>query len=506
MVKLILNRGLERIVKMLLRQLLEELEYICIQGSLDIPISQLIYNSKNACMDGVFVCLSGARFDGHDYIDEVVSKGVTAVITEKDIEPAPNLTIIRVKNTRYALACMSAAFFGHPARELITVGITGTKGKTTTSYMIKSILEHSGIKTGLIGTIETIIGDKHIPAYNTTPESYIVQQSFREMVNSGCRCVIMEVSSQGLMLHRVSGFTFDYSIFTNLEKDHIGPNEHKDFADYIRCKSMLFKQSKLGIVNIDDLHITDVMEGHVCQLETFGLHDNADIRGENIHLFNHAGKIGIAYRVSGLVNFDVNVNIPGRFNVYNSLAAIGLCRHFNIDSETINDGLASVTVKGRLELVPVSSQFTLMIDYAHNAMALKSLLTTLKEYKPGRIVTMFGCGGNRDRNRRFEMGEVSSKLSDLTVVTSDNPRNEEPMAIIEDILQGTLKGLGEVITIPDRQAAIRFCIEHARKGDVIILAGKGHEDYQEIKGVKYHMDEREIIRDILVQNPGIAKL
>jgi len=496
----------ERIVKMLLSQLLEELEFICIQGHTDIPITRLIYNSKDACTDGVFVCLSGARFDGHDYIDEVVSKGVTAIITEKDVPLAKGLTIIRVENTRYSLACMSAAFFGHPARELITVGVTGTKGKTTTAYMIKAILEKAGIKTGLIGTIEIIIGDKHIPALNTTPESYIVQQYFREMVDAGCKCVAMEVSSQGLMLHRVSGFTFDYSIFTNLEKDHIGPNEHKDFEDYLHCKSMLFKQSKQGIANIDDVHFTAVMEGHACQLDTFGLHDNADICGNNIHLVNHGGKIGIAYHVNGLVDFDVNVNIPGRFNVYNSLAAIGLCRHFQIGSDTINEALSSVSVMGRLELVPVSSQFSLMIDYAHNAMALKSLLETLKEYSPTRIVTMFGCGGNRDRNRRFEMGEVASKLSDLTVVTSDNPRNEEPLAIIEDILQGTKKGPGKVVTILDRKEAIKYCIEYAEKGDVIILAGKGHEDYQEIKGVKYHMDERELIRDILSENPEVLKL
>jgi len=488
---------LERISKMLLRQLLEELEFTSIQGNIDIPISQLIYNSKNACKDGVFVCLSGANFDGHDYIPEVAACGVTAVITEKDVTPIENITIIRVEDTRYALACMSAAYFGHPARELTTVGITGTKGKTTTTYMIKSILDHSGIKTGLIGTIETIIDNKHIPAYNTTPESYIVQKYFREMVAAGCQCVVMEVSSQGLMLHRVSGFSFDYSIFTNLEKDHIGPNEHKDFADYIHCKSMLFRQSKLGIANIDDLHFADIMEKHTCEIESFGLHSNADIRGENIHLTNYDGKIGIAYHVSGLINFDVDVNIPGKFNVYNSLAAIALCRHFDIDTTAMKDSLSKVTVKGRLELVPVSNQFSLMIDYAHNAMALKSLLTTLKEYKPKRIVTLFGCGGNRDRNRRFDMGEISSKLSDLTVVTSDNPRNEEPMAIIEDILQGTARGCGEVITIPDRKEAIKYCIQHAKEGDVIILAGKGHEDYQEIKGTKYHMDERELIQEIL---------
>lgn len=405
--------------------------------------------------------------------------------------------MIRVSDTRLALAKASAAYFGHPAKELITIGITGTKGKTTATYMVRSILESSGFKTGLIGTIETIIGDEKIPSANTTPESYVVQESFRKMADAGCKCVVMEVSSQGLMLHRVGGFIFDYGIFTNLEPDHIGPNEHKDLDDYIHCKSLLFKQCRQGIFNADDSHLEQILEGHTCKVETYGFSENADIRASKVHLTDKGGTLGVAYHMSGLLSMDVEIDIPGTFSVYNSMTAIAICRHFGVEKEKILSSLASIRVKGRVEILPVSSKFTLMIDYAHNAMSLNSLLTTLKEYHPKRLVCLFGCGGNRSRERRFEMGEVSSKLSDLTIVTSDNPRKEEPEAIIEDILTGVRRADGEYITIVDRKEAIRYAIEHAKEGDVIVLAGKGHEDYQEINGKKYHMDEREIVADVV---------
>lgn len=482
---------------MKLSQLLERMDYECIQGSVDIPVSHLLYDSRNACPDGVFVCISGAVMDGHKFIPDVLTKGVTAVIVEKDVSVPERITVIRVKNTRSALAYMSAAYFGYPAEQLKTIGITGTKGKTTTTYMVRSILENSGFKTGLIGTIETIIGKKVIKASNTTPESYLVQQYFRDMVNAGCECVVMEVSSQGLMLNRVDGFTFDYGIFTNLGPDHIGPNEHKDLDDYIHCKSLLFKKCRHGIVNIDDDYVERIIDGHTCELETFGMSQKADYQASNINLLHKSGLLGVTYHLSGLLNMDVEIDIPGRFSVYNSLTAIAICHHFNVPEKSILNALKDIHVKGRLENVPISPRFTLMIDYAHNAMALESLLISLKEYHPKRLVTVFGCGGNRDPHRRYEMGEVSSNLSDLTVVTSDNPRFEEPMAIIEDILIGVKKGPGKYVTIPDRKEAIKYCIENAQDGDVIILAGKGHEDYQEIKGIKYPMDERDLIADIL---------
>ena len=460
---------------MKLSHLLERMDYTCVQGSVDIPISHLLYDSRNACPDGVFVCISGAVMDGHTFISDVVMKGVTAVIVEKEVKAPAHVTVIRVENTRSALAYMSAAYFGYPAEQLKTIGITGTKGKTTTTYMVRSILENSGFKTGLIGTIETIIGKKVIKANNTTPESYLVQQYFRDMVNAGCECVVMEVSSQGLMLHRVDGFTFDYGIFTNLGPDHIGPNEHKDLDDYIHCKSLLFQQCRHGIVNMDDDYVERITDGHTCDLETFGMSEKADFRASDMKLLQKPGLLGVTYRLSGRMDMDVEIDIPGRFSVYNSLTAIAICHHFNVPKENILKALTDVHVKGRLETIPISPKFTLMIDYAHNAMALESLLLSLKEYHPKRLVTLFGCGGNRDPHRRYEMGEVSSNLSDLTVVTSDNPRFEEPMAIIDDILIGVRKGPGNYVTIPDRKEAIKYCIDNAEDGDVIILAGKGHD-------------------------------
>lgn len=481
---------------MTLERLIEKLSYEVVQGSIDVPVTELVFDSRKACKDGVFVCISGAVVDGHSFIDEVVSKGITSIVVEKDVNAPDGVTVIKVESTRLALACMSAAYFDYPAEKLKTIGITGTKGKTTTSYMVKSILEKTGFKTGLIGTIETIIGDTHIPAVNTTPESYVVQQSFRQMVDAGIECVVMEVSSQGLMLHRVGGFTFDYGIFTNLEPDHIGPNEHKDFEEYLQCKGMLFKQCKVGIVNVDDAHTQKVLEGHTCQVESFGFSEDADLRAQNVELINKPGFLGVSYQISGKMNMDVAIDVPGKFSVYNSLAAISICRHFGVKDEAIKEALVGIRVKGRVELLPVSKHFTLMIDYAHNAMSLESLLTTLKAYNPKRLVCLFGCGGNRSKLRRYEMGEVSSKLADLTVITSDNPRDEDPQAIMDDILTGVKKADGEYVMIADRKEAIRYCMVHAKEGDVIVLAGKGHEDYQEIKGKKYHMDERELVAEV----------
>lgn len=491
---------------MLLKDLLVKFEYEVFQGSDDIKINHLQNDSRKVGENDVFVCIKGAGFDGHEFIDDVCAKGAMAIVVQEDVNVPKGVTVIKVANTRLALACMSADYFENPAEKLITVGITGTKGKTTTTYMVRSVLERVGIKTGLIGTIETIIGEEVTPANNTTPESYIVQETFAKMVEAGCKCVVMEVSSQGLMLHRVSGFTFDYGIFTNLEPDHIGPNEHKDFDEYLNCKSLLLKQCKHGIVNMDADFIEQVLEGHVCDLETYGVEGNYDFKATDIKLFTKPGCLGAAYDLSGKMNFFVEINVPGTFSVYNSLCAIAICSHFTDDVSKIQEALIDVRVKGRVEIIPVSKRFTLMIDYAHNAMSLESLLTSLKKYNPKRLVTLFGCGGNRSKDRRFEMGEVSSRLSDFTIVTSDNPRFEEPMDIINDILMGVHKADGEYVTVPDRKDAIRYAILNAKDGDVIVLAGKGHEDYQEIKGVKYAMDERVLISEIIKEDEVKAVL
>ena len=445
----------------------------------------------------MFVCIKGATFDSHDVAGEAAKNGAVVIVAEHPVDVPAGTAVVLVEDTRYALALISAAYFGYPAKKLKVIGITGTKGKTTTTFMIRSILEHAGISTGLIGTIEVIIGDKHIPAHNTTPESYEVQEYFAQMVAAGCKVAVMEVSSQGLKLHRTAGIRFDIGIFTNLAPDHIGENEHASFEEYMECKSRLFRQCDIGIVNADDEHCSDILKGHTCKVETYGFSEKADLRASDLKLVNRPGFLGVDYHVSGLLNFDVEIDMPGRFSVYNSLVAIAVCRHFDIPKEDMLAALEVVQTKGRIEKVKVSDDFTLMIDYAHNAMSLESLLTTLKEYNPKRLICLFGCGGNRSKLRRYEMGEVSGNLADLTVITSDNPRFEEPQAIIDDIKTGIAKTSGKYVEIIDRKEAIRYVIENGRPGDVIVLAGKGHEDYQEICGVKHPMDERVLIAEVL---------
>lgn len=480
-----------------IRELLVGFEYEIVQGDIDRDYSEFVTDNRKVTKDSVFICIAGANFDGHSVAGDVCEKGACAVVVEKDVEVPDDVTVIKVASTRAAMAYISAAYYDFPAKSLTTIGITGTKGKTTTTYLIKSILEQSGRKVGLIGTIEAIIGDKHIKANNTTPESTVIQKYMRQMVDCGCDCVVMEVSSQGLMLHRTLGITFDIGIFTNLEPDHIGPNEHDSFEHYMQCKSLLFRQCKMGIVNGDDEHVEKVIAGHTCEIEKYGMSDGLDYVAQNLSFVSESGKLGMMFDVTGKCDFTAKINMPGKFSVYNALCAIAVCKNLGISNEVIKEVLPKGFVKGRIEMIDVSNDYTLMIDYAHNAMALESLLVTLKEYNPGRIVTLFGCGGNRAKSRRYEMGEVSGRLSDLTVITSDNPRNEEPLDIIADIRTGIDKTDGEYIEIPDRKEAIRYCILNGKPGDIIVLAGKGHEDYQEICGVKHPMDERVLIEEIM---------
>lgn len=482
---------------MILRELLKEVEYTLVQGSEEIEITALCYDSRKVVPDSVYVCIPGTIVDGHDFIENAIQAGAGAIVISKDVTISSELTVIRVEDARLALALMSAAFFDHPAKQLKVIGITGTKGKTTTVYMMKSILENAGYQVGLMGTIETIIGQEIIPAHNTTPESYVIQENFSKMVHAGCDICVMEVSSQGLMMKRTAGFEFEIGIFTNLEPDHISPTEHANFEDYAACKGLLFQQCKLGVVNCDDKNWQMVLKDHTCRMETYGLSDQADLYAYDINLVQKGGHLGVEYLLGGLLNEKIQLDLPGRFSIYNSLAAIAVCRHFQVQMDSMKSALKNAHVKGRIEMIKVSEDFSLMIDYAHNAMALESLLSTLKEYHPGRLVCVFGCGGNRDKQRRYEMGEVSGRLADYTIITSDNPRFEEPKAIMDDIVAGMEKTKGAFIQIADRKEAIRYAILNGKKDDVIVLAGKGHEDYQEIKGVHYPMDERVLIQEIL---------
>nr|WP_297704634.1 UDP-N-acetylmuramoyl-L-alanyl-D-glutamate--2,6-diaminopimelate ligase [uncultured Butyrivibrio sp.] len=464
-----------------------------------IEVSEVVNDNRKISEGSLFICISGANFDGHSCAMDAATKKAAAIVVEKEVElpEGCDMAVVRVENTRYAMAFISAAYFDHPASKLKTIGITGTKGKTTTTYLIRNMLENAGHKVGLIGTIEVIIGDEHIHAENTTPESFTLQEYMARMVEAGCDSVVMEVSSQGLMLHRTQGFTFDIGIFTNIEADHIGPNEHKDFEDYMHCKGLLFKQCKIGICNGDDIHTDDILEGHTCKAYTYGFGEGLDLRAINLAYIRKPGELGVFFDTEGLINMHAEIRTPGKFSVYNALCAIAVAQELGCTPEEIAPALKEAKVKGRIEMVKVSDEFTLMIDYAHNAMALKSLLTTLRDYHPNRLISVFGCGGNRSKLRRFEMGEVSGKYSDFTIITSDNPRFEEPEAIMDDIETGMKKTDGKYIKITDRKEAIRYAIEHGEQGDIIVLAGKGHEDYQEIKGVKYPMDERVIIQEIL---------
>ncbi len=482
---------------MKLEKLLTRINYTVVSGSTEIDITDVIYDSRKVIKGCAFVCLVGSAVDGHKFAEDAVKKGAAAVIVSRDDISVSGVTVIKTEDTRKTLAFMSAEYFGNPADTLTTIGITGTKGKTTTAAMIQAILEKGGIKTGTIGTLGIVIGDKIIKTDNTTPESYEIQKALRQMIDEGCKCCVMEASSLGIKWHRTDGFIFDYGIFTNFSHDHIGGVEHPTMEDYLACKAKLFRQCTTGIINIDDPTAEKMVENHTCSIETFGCDPKAELKASGATLISKPGYLGVHFDVSGTVDMAVDVAIPGMFTVHNALAAIAVCRHFNIPQQAIYDGLNEVKVKGRVEAVNVPGNYTLLIDYAHNAVSMENVLTTLREYHPNRLVTLFGAGGNRPRDRRFEMGEISGRLSDLSVITEDNSRMEDVNDIIADIKVGMEKTDGKYIAIPDRTDAIRYCIENAQDGDIIVLAGKGHEDYQDKNGKKTHYDEREVIDAIL---------
>ena len=463
----------------------------------DLEITDIVYDSRKTCPGCAFVCMRGANSDGHKYAAAAAAAGASVIFAEEPVD-APSAQVILVEDTRKALALLSAAFFGNPAQGDITViGVTGTKGKTTTAYMIHSILESAGHKCGVIGTIGVLIGQDLIPTDNTTPMSYDVQKYLRQMADQGCQYCVMEASSIGLKDLRVYGFPFEVGVFTNFSEDHIGGVEHKDMKEYLESKAKLFSMCRVGVLNADDPSTEGVLQGHTCQVKTYGFDHPADLRGANCRHLNRPGFLGIAFEVSGEENFTTEVDIPGRFNAYNALAAMGACHELGISVEAMKQGLSTVKVKGRVEPVPVPGNYTLLLDYAHNAVSMENILTTLREYEPKRLICLFGAGGNRPKVRRYEMGEVSGKLADLSVITADNSRFEDVLDIIADIKTGMAKTDGKFIEIPDRREAIRWCLDNAQDGDIIVLAGKGHEDYQEIKGKKYPFDERVVIRELL---------
>ena len=483
---------------MKLSDILKNVDYTA-QTSLDPEISDLIYDSRKVKEGTAFFCLKGYTSNGHDYAKSAVEMGAAALIISDDLdfEVPGSVAVIKTADTRLALALASNEFFGNPADELMTVAITGTKGKTTTAAMIAEIFEHAGIMTGTIGTLGVVYGGNTYKTNNTTPESYEIQKSLRDMINAGCKAMVIEASSIGLKHNRLAGLTFDVAVFTNFSDDHIGGVEHKDMAEYLYCKSLLFRQCKNASANIDDPSWQEITKDFKGDILTYGFSDSAQLKAKNDRLLSEGGFIGVHFETEGLKNLSLDVGVPGKFNAYNALAAISAVSFFDVPDSAIVDGLRVAHVKGRVEPVKVPGNYSLLIDYAHNALSMENVLTTLRQYNPNRLITMFGAGGNRPKVRRYEMGETSGRLSDLSVITEDNSRFEDVMDIIEDIKTGIHKTDGKYVVVPNRKDAIRYCMENAEDGDIIVLAGKGHEDYQEIKGVKYHMDERELIAEII---------
>ena len=478
-----------------LTDLLKNVDYEVVKGSLDVEISDVKDDSRKVEQDDMYVAKIGATLDGHKFIPDVIKKGAKVIVIEKDIDiPKEDVTVIKVKSSREAMAEISAAYFNYPSNELTVIGITGTAGKTSTSTILKTMIENDGKKAGLIGTIGAFIGKRKIVLHNTTPENYEIQKLFREMCEEDCKYAIMEVSSQGLKMHRVDGFTFDYGVFTNISNEHIGPNEHASFEEYMYCKSLLFQKCNIGIINADDENYENILKNHTCKLIRFGMNkENLDVKASNIKFIMNDKFLGMGFDVTGKLNDSFKVSIPGRFSVYNSLCAISIANEIGISKEAMKKSLTTAQVKGRMELAVSKNDYKLIIDYAHNEDEMINLMETIKEYKPKRIVCIFGGGGNRAKSRRFDMGEISGKYAGLTILTEDNPRFEDIESINNDIITGLNRSNGKYIVINDRQEAIEYAMKNAQEGDMILLIGKGHEQYQEVKGVQYFWDEREAV-------------
>lgn len=491
-----------------LNQVLKGLTYEVLKGDLEKEIREICYHSNKVTKTSLFVCIRGSERDAHLFLEEAYMAGAEAFVVWKEytkiegvqtlvenLLKKENITIITVEDTEIALAILCSNYFGNPANKLTLIGVTGTKGKTTTTHMIYEILNKAGISTGLIGSIGIRMKEENLATDNTTPDSYVLHSIFRKMLDLGITTVVMEVSSQALKRHRTYGLVYEIGVFTNLEEDHIGPSEHADFKEYLEAKSLLFLQCKKAVVNGDDPYALQVLGKSGCTAKSYGLNPGNDLRAKDLRLQKDGEHLGICFMLEGSAKGVIRLSIPGTFNVYNGLAAILVCKEMGVAREVYEKVLSTFRVRGRMEGMKTQRGAILLIDYAHNGMALRTALLALREYQPKRLICIFGCGGNRARNRRYEMGKASGEEADLSILTSDNPRKEKPEAIIEDILVGIKETTGRYRIIPDRREAIKEALLEAGEGDILLLAGKGHEVYQEIQGVKYPMDERTLIKE-----------
>jgi len=493
-----------------LKKLLVGIDGIKAKGDLDIDITNIESDSRKIKKGGLFVAINGYDVSGNDYIKDAIKAGAIAVMAEPNVDKellkviAKYVTIIVVPDTRLGLALAACNFYDNPSTKFKLIGITGTKGKTTTSFMTKKILEKQGLKVGLIGTIATYIGDKKVEdSDRTTPESNKLQFLFSKMVEYGCDAVVMEVSSQSLKLNRVAGCDFDIAVFTNFSEDHISPKEHPDMQDYFESKLKLLKMSKVSYINADDLMTAKIPKLLPdCNITTYGIDNYCNLLAKDITITNSYVdfKVKLENR-----NERVKVCIPGRFSVYNALAAISIAKEMGCTAENVKTALEEVRVPGRSELVDNKRELTIMIDYAHSPESLENILNAVKSYTRGRLISVFGCGGDRDSGKRPIMGEISGRIADYTIITSDNPRTEDPAKIVDQIEEGIKKTNGKYEVVVDRTEAIEHAIKMANKRDIIVLAGKGHEPYQEINGEKHPFDERIIVNEIIEKLDGNKK-
>ena len=481
---------------MILKSLLKGLDYEVIKGNEESKVQNIRYDNRKIEQGDAFVCVKGFKVDGHSFIGDAIKKGANVLIVQEDVSVQEDITIIKVRDTRKALAIMSSNYFGNPKDKLKIIGITGTNGKTTSAFIIKSILEKAGFMTGLIGTIANYIGNKKVDAVRTTPESYELHELFKNMVDAGVEYCVMEVSSHSLELDRVYGIQFEEGIFTNLTRDHL--DFHKTFENYYNAKFKLFERSNHSIINLDDPYganiVKDIEErGVKTKVSTFSIEKESDFKAFEIK--SHSN--GSEFKVNLESIEEFSINIPGEYNIYNSLGCIICAYNLNIPMDKIKEGLSDVVIPGRCELVAKEKNlpYSIIIDYAHTPDGLENILSTVKAFTKNRMISVFGCGGDRDKVKRPQMGKIGCELSDIAIITSDNPRSEEPMDIINDIVK-PLNYDNFVIEV-NRKEAIRKAMNMALEGDVIVIAGKGHETYQILQDETLHFDEREVVYDIL---------
>lgn len=473
------------------------LNIIDVTGDTSKEVSDIVYDSRKVTKGCMFVCMKGAKSDGHSYASQVAENGAGVIIVEDDV-PVTGPAIVKVDNSRKALALFAAAFYGYPAEKMKIIGITGTKGKTTTAHMIKSILEAAGFVTGMIGTNGAFVGKEKMETVNTTPESCELHRLFAWMLGKGCSHVVMEVSSQAYKLGRCEGIHYDIAAFLNISPDHIGEGEHADFEEYFSCKSKLFDNATCAVVNKHASRYQEMIKGVGENYKTVSAGDEADLYADNIKNTWEPGILGSVFTAHGELSGEFHLGIPGAFNVENALAAMQISLIAGADEKAIREGLMHIDAKGRMQLMRCASPITtLIIDYAHNAVSMEELLKTLRDYNPKKLTVMFGGGGNRAKARRYEMGEMAGKYADYVLITSDNCRMEDVNDINNDILVGLTKYDVPYDIIIDRKEAIHFLLGKADKDEIVVLAGKGHEEYQDIKGVKTHFSEQEIVEEYM---------